>query len=50
MSRKIGMWLYSNSGGDKIQGRSLRNLKREISRQLRHQPSTCCGEEWSYRS
>ncbi len=31
MSRKIGMWLYSNSGGDKIQDKIVKKLKeREI--------------------
>ena len=31
MSRKIGMWLYSNSGGDKIQQKIVKKLKeREI--------------------
>ncbi len=31
MSRKIGMWLYSNSGGDKIQEKIVKKLKeREI--------------------
>ncbi len=27
MSRKIGMWLYSNSGGDKIQEKIVKKLK-----------------------
>ena len=27
MSRKIGMWLYSNSGGDKIQKKIIKKLK-----------------------
>ena len=27
MSRKIGMWLYSNSGGDKIQRKIIKKLK-----------------------
>jgi len=27
MSRKIGMWLYSNGGGDKIQKSIVKKLK-----------------------